>query len=103
MKIIMFYETRNTIKLKKYLTVGTIRNSNIKVVEICKIDTPDTQILDRSLSWLSTGTSIKINGGVKLVWWAQTFPLSEMVRSCKCFPRMNKMPTLTYNWTKNIL
>jgi hypothetical protein len=51
------YETEK--KHKKYLTVGTIRNSNIKAVEICKIDTPDTQILDRSLSWLSTGNLMK--------------------------------------------
>jgi hypothetical protein len=62
MKIIMFYETKK--KHKKYLTVGTIRNSNIKVVEICKIDTPDTQILDRSLSWLSTGNLMKKMAGL---------------------------------------
>ena len=30
------------------------------------IDTPNTQIQDRSPSWLGTGTSIK-HGGVKLV------------------------------------
>ena len=36
------------------------------------IDTPNTQIHDRSLSWLGTGTSIKQCGGVKLVIWAQT-------------------------------
>jgi len=33
--------------------------SNIKIVEIGKIDTPNTQIHDRSLSWLGTGTLIK--------------------------------------------
>ena len=89
----MFYETKK--KQKKYFTVGTIRNSTIKVVEICKIDTHNTLILDRSLSWLSTGNSVKQNSRVKLVLWTQTFPLSEIVRSCKCFPRVNKMPTLT--------
>ena len=31
--------------------------------ERCKIDTPDTHISDRSLSWLGTGTSIKRGEG----------------------------------------
>ena len=35
-----------------------------------KIDTPYTEIHDRSLSWLGTGTSIK-KYGVKQVLWAQ--------------------------------
>ena len=39
-------------------------------------------------SWLGTGTSIK-SGGIKLVLWAQTSPLSEMMRSCKCFPHLS--------------
>jgi hypothetical protein len=39
--------------------------SNIKIVERGKIDTPNTQIHDCSLSWLSTGTLIK-SGGVNL-------------------------------------
>ena len=39
---------------------------------LIEIDTL-TQIHDSSLSWLGTGTSIKIikSGGVKLVLWAQ--------------------------------
>ena len=36
-----------------------------------------------------TGISIK-NGGVKLVLWAQ------MIWSCKCFPHVSKMSTLTH-------
>jgi len=44
-------------------TVGTIPKSNIK------IDTPNTQIYDHSLSCLGTGTLLK-SGGVKLVLWA---------------------------------
>jgi hypothetical protein len=48
--------------------------SNIKIVERGKIDTPNSQIHDRSLSWLGTVILIK-SGGVKLVLWAQTFPL----------------------------
>jgi hypothetical protein len=51
---------------KKYDTVETIPKSNIKMTERGKIDTPNTQIHDRSLSWLGTGTSIK-RGGVMLV------------------------------------
>ena len=43
-----------------------------------------TQIHDKPLSWLGTGTSI-ISGGVKLVLWAQSSPLSEMMTSYKCF------------------
>ena len=88
--------------------------SNMKIVERGKIDTPNTQIDDRSLScvgndtpntqiddrslscvgndtantqihyrslfWLGTGTSVK-SGIVKLVSWAQTTLLSEMMRS----------------------
>ena len=42
-----------------------------------------THIYGRLLSWLGTGTSIK-SGRVRLVLWAQTFPLSEMMGSCNC-------------------
>ena len=31
----------NTMKNKKYLTAGTLPESNIKIVEKCKMDTPD--------------------------------------------------------------
>ena len=72
------------LKNKKYLTIGTIPKSNIKIVERGKINTPNIKIHDRPLSWLGTGASIK--GGVaKLALWAQTPPLSEMMRSC-CVP-----------------
>jgi hypothetical protein len=43
-----------------------------------------------------TCTSIK-SGGIILVIWARTFRLSEMMRSCKCFPHMCRMQTVTYN------
>jgi len=36
------------MRTTKYHKVGTIRNSNIKIVERGKIDTPNTQIHDRS-------------------------------------------------------
>jgi hypothetical protein len=51
-------------KTKKYHIVGTILKSNIKIVEWGKIDIRSTQLHDRSLSWLATGTSIE-SGGVK--------------------------------------
>ena len=48
------------------------------------------------------GTSIK-SGRIKLVLWAQSFPPSEMMRSCKCFPRASEIPTLAYNWTNSVI
>ena len=39
-----------------------------------------THTYDRALSWPRTGTSIKCDG-VKLVLWAQTCPLSEMMNT----------------------
>ena len=41
------------------------------MVERSTIDAPNTQIHDRSFSWLGTVTSIK-SGGTKLVLWVQT-------------------------------
>jgi hypothetical protein len=35
----------------KYHTAGTVPKSNIKILERKKIDTPNTQIHDRSISW----------------------------------------------------
>jgi hypothetical protein len=43
----------------KNVTVGTVEKSNRKIVEIGQIDTPTTQIHDRSLYWHGTRTSIK--------------------------------------------
>jgi len=40
---------------KKYNTIETIKKK-IKIVELGKIDTPSTQIHDRSPSWLGTDT-----------------------------------------------
>jgi hypothetical protein len=90
----------NIIKMEYKKMSHCCRNnskSNMKIVERGKIDTPNTQIDDRSLScvgndtantqihyrslfWLGTGTSVK-SGIVKLVSWAQTTLLSEMMRS----------------------
>ena len=58
----------------------------------------NTQIYVLSLCWfgIDTDTSIKKSGGVKLFLWTQTPPHSGMMRSCTCFPRDSKMPTLAY-------
>jgi len=47
---------------KKYHNVGTIRKSNRKFVERGEIDTSNTRLHDRLLSWFGTGTSIKHGG-----------------------------------------
>ena len=67
----------NNMKNQKYHTVRTVPKSNRKIVESGKIDT--SNIHDHSLSWLGTATSMK-SGGIKLVSWDQTSPLSEMMR-----------------------
>ena len=47
------------MKNKTYHTVGTFLKSNIKIVERGKIDTPNPQIHDHSLSCLGASTSFK--------------------------------------------
>ena len=42
------------MKSKKYHTVGTFPKSNRKIVERGKIDTTNTHVHDRSVSWIST-------------------------------------------------
>ena len=54
------------MKTQKYYNVRTVPKSNRKIAERGKIDTPNTQIYDSSLSMLGTDTSIK-SGRVKLV------------------------------------
>jgi hypothetical protein len=46
------------MKSKKYRTIGTILNANIKTVERDKIDFPKIQIHDGSLSWLGTDMNL---------------------------------------------
>jgi hypothetical protein len=53
------------------VVIGTDFIGSYKSVERDKIDTPNIQVHDRSLSWLGTDTSIK-SGGDKLVLWVQT-------------------------------
>ena len=83
------YHTVGTVL--KYHTVGTVPNHNRKIVERCKMDTSDKQILVHYnwLSWFSTETSIN-SDGTKLVLWARTSPLSGHTSvfhvSVKCHP-----------------
>jgi hypothetical protein len=78
---------------QQILHCWNISKSKIKIVERGKIDTCNTHIHDRSLSWLDTDTSIK-SGGLKLALRAQASLLNVMMRLYKCLPHVNKMPTL---------
>ena len=69
---------------QKFHAVCTIPKSDIKIVEIGKIDTTNTQRHDRSPFGIDTCTSI-ICGDVRLDLWAQVYTLSEMRQSCNCF------------------
>jgi hypothetical protein len=60
-----------------------------------KIDTTNRQIHDRSNSSLGTSSSMN-SGGANLVLWSHTSPLTEMMWSFKCFPRVSKMSTFAY-------
>jgi hypothetical protein len=48
------------MKKQKYHPVGMIPKSKFKIVRSNKIDTPNTQVHDRSLSWLGTAVFIQI-------------------------------------------
>ena len=52
------------MKNNKFHIVGTVLNFNRKNI---KIDTQDTQLHDRSLSWLGTGVTEKSKTLLKLV------------------------------------
>jgi hypothetical protein len=56
--------------VRKKNVIGTVPKFKNNIEERDKIDTTNTQIHDRSLSWLGTDTSIK-RGEVNLVLWAQ--------------------------------
>ena len=77
------------MKSKKYHTAGTTPKSS-------------THIHDRSLSLLSTGASI-YSFRVKLLLHAQPAHPSEIVRSCRYFQLVRKMPILTYTGRTAIL
>ena len=41
-------------------------------------------------------------GAAKLVLWVQYAPISEVVRSCKCFPCGSKMSAVSHNGSNGI-
>ena len=58
------------MKNKKISHIGTLKNPISKSLKDVK-SIPLTQIHNRSLSWIGTGTSIK-SDGIKIVLWDQT-------------------------------
>jgi hypothetical protein len=89
------------VKNNKYHSVGKVLKSNIKIAERGKIDTLTQKYM--TLTFLVCYMHLNKNGGVKPVLWAQTSNLTAMMRSCKCFPHVSIMPTLTYNWANNAI
>jgi hypothetical protein len=66
-------------KQNKYHSVGTVPKSNRKTRERSKVDTVNTQMHDRVLSWLGTGISIT-SVGDKLALCIIKFKLPNGVR-----------------------
>ena len=91
----------NEVKNNKYHSVGKVLKSNIKIAERGKIDTLTQKYM--TLTFLVCYMHLNKNGGVKPVLWAQTSHLTAMMRSCKCFPHVSIMPTLTYNWANSAI
>jgi len=48
-----------------------VLKSNRKIIKRVKIDAPNIQIHDCSLSWLGTSTSIKVTGVPEKLYFAQ--------------------------------
>jgi len=84
-----------------FANVGTVLKSNIKIVERGKINALTHKYM--TLTFLACYVHLNKNGGVKPVLWAQTSHLTAMMRSCKCFPHVSIMPTLTYNWANSAI
>jgi hypothetical protein len=85
-KICQWFATRRCfLRILQFPPPIKLSRYHWNIVERCKIDTPNIQIHDHSISWLDTCTSIK-SIEVKLVLRPQTSHLSEMMRSCRCFP-----------------
>ena len=91
----------NEVKNNKYHSVGTSLKSNIKIVERGKTDTITHKYM--TLTFLACYMHLNKNGGDKPVFWAQTSHITAMMRSCKCFPHVSIMPTLTYNWVNSAI
>jgi hypothetical protein len=85
---------RNSSKIPNTTLSEQFQNTNEKMSEkeTKTLDSSNTYIQDRSLSWLGTDIQIK-SGGVKLVLLVETSPLGEMMKRYKIcivlFPSMN--------------
>ena len=90
----MFMHKSNTI----FINLSNILNW----INGGKIDTLNTYIHGRLLSWFGTDTSIK-SGRVRLVLWAQTLPSKWNDGVMQLFAVVSKMPTLTYNRVNNFI
>ena len=73
------------------IDINTTLSNRQKMETEAKLIFSNSHLHERSLYWLDIATSIKKSGGVKPVLWTQTAPLSEMMRSCKCFTHVSKM------------
>jgi hypothetical protein len=95
-QVVVLGTVSNKGKNQKYEAVGTAPKYNRQIVEICKIDTSNSQIHDNSLklqAWyihfskrgevrlISCAKHFSIRDYGKLALWARTFLLSEMIRS----------------------
>jgi hypothetical protein len=80
----------NTIK---QISKQKPKSSQIKIVERGKLDNPNTQFYTCPLTFLACYVHFDKKKGsrVKLVLWTRISPLSEMMLSCKWFPRASKM------------
>ena len=87
---------------RKYHTVVTVLIPMKKLWNEAKSSHTNTQIYDGPLPWLDTSTSLK-RCRAKLVLWDQISPHSLMMRWCKCYSNVSKMPSLTYNPGKDII
>ena len=74
---------------------GTAPSYNGEIAERGKNYNINTEIHDRSLSWLGTGISIK-SGGVKLVLWTQT----QIYKNVGVIQILRLMCPLVKTWVK---
>lgn len=91
----------NKMKKKTYLSVRVVPKSRRKITETDakKKKCACTHLHNHTLSSLQQTTST----GLKLALRDQVSALSEMMRACKNFQQGSKIPTITYNWTSNII
>jgi hypothetical protein len=104
--IFSVFSYMNYMKNKIYHTVGTNQKPNIKIVERGKIDT--YKYINKwsltFLTWYITSL-VYYRHFNKLVSWVQTFTLSELIRLCKSFSPISKIPTIAHKegwflWTR---